>query len=144
MARKTKPVFQRVTERLTPGPNGCLLWPGATSGKNGYGIVGVKVHDKWTMRTVHRVVWEGTYGPIPDGMEIDHLCRTRLCANPDHLEVVAHAENQRRMAGDVCPNGHIRTEETTRINANGARICVECRREAVRKHRRSKARQAGS
>jgi hypothetical protein len=47
----------------------------------------------------HRAMWEQERSPIPDGMYIDHLCRTPLCINPDHLEVVTHAENLRRGKG---------------------------------------------
>lgn len=44
----------------------------------------------------HRWMWELHKGPIPDGLEIDHLCRNTGCVNPDHLEPVTHAENVRR------------------------------------------------
>lgn len=44
----------------------------------------------------HRVAYEYFLGPIPPGMEVDHLCRTRLCVNPMHLEVVGHRENVAR------------------------------------------------
>lgn len=47
----------------------------------------------------HRVAYEEQYGPIPDGMEIDHLCGNRDCVNPDHLEAVSHTENMRRGRG---------------------------------------------
>lgn len=45
----------------------------------------------------HRVVYEHHRGPIPEGMVIDHLCRTKACVNPDHLEVVTQPENARRI-----------------------------------------------
>lgn len=48
------------------------------------------------MRRAHRVVYESLVGPIPAGLELDHTCRVRRCVNPDHLEPVTHAENQRR------------------------------------------------
>lgn len=41
----------------------------------------------------HRVMWELKNGPVPDGLELDHLCRNRACVNPDHLEPVSHREN---------------------------------------------------
>jgi hypothetical protein len=47
----------------------------------------------------HRVSWVLTNGPVPDGLELDHLCRQRSCCNPDHLEAVTHLENVRRGAG---------------------------------------------
>lgn len=47
-------------------------------------------------RPAHRVMWERERGPIPEGLQIDHLCRQRDCVNPDHLEPVTPAENVRR------------------------------------------------
>lgn len=44
----------------------------------------------------HRHYYEQHVGPIPEGLELDHLCRVRCCVNPAHLEPVTHAENQRR------------------------------------------------
>jgi hypothetical protein len=49
-------------------------------------------------RHAHIVYYERTYGPVPKGLEIDHLCRIRACCNPDHLEAVTRAVNQRRGA----------------------------------------------
>lgn len=138
MAYAATPAIDRVLPRLIPQPNGCWLWPGAVTYRDGYGLVGITINGRPTTRTVHRVVWEGLRGPIPEGMEIDHLCRTRLCANPDHLEVVTHAENQRRMAGNVRPNGHPRTAETSGLNSNGRLVCKICHRAAVRQHRACK------
>jgi len=69
----------------------CWLWIGATNQK-GYGTF-------WSgdVRTgAHRWSYEYHVGPIPVGLEIDHLCRVRHCVNPAHLEAVTHAENLRR------------------------------------------------
>lgn len=51
------------------------------------------------MEYAHRLAYERAFGPIPTGMQIDHLCRVRECVNPDHLEVVSHTENVRRGIG---------------------------------------------
>lgn len=69
----------------------CLIWQGNPMG-TGYGTTwqGEK------KMLAHRWMYEQTYGPIPDGLVIDHLCRVRLCVNPDHLEPVTDAENIRR------------------------------------------------
>src|SRR6202030_118623 len=72
-----------------PEPNsGCWLWLGACN-EFGYGKFG-KVK-------AHRFSYEREKGPIPDGLEIDHLCRNKSCVNPDHLEAVTHGENRRRV-----------------------------------------------
>jgi hypothetical protein len=71
----------------------CWLWTGGTSNA-GYG------HFHPTKRQgkgAHRVAYELVRGPIPEGLELDHLCRVVTCVNPDHLEPVTHAENMRRM-----------------------------------------------
>lgn len=46
----------------------------------------------------HRVVYEALVGPIPDGLQLDHVCRNRACVNPAHLEPVTALENTRRSA----------------------------------------------
>lgn len=71
--------------------SGCWLWRGARA--RGYGHFCV---DKRRVRGAHRVSYETLRGPIPEGMQIDHLCRVRNCINPAHLEVVTQAENTAR------------------------------------------------
>src|SRR5699024_862664 len=53
---------------------GCLLWTGASCA-DGYGYISV---DGSVIRT-HRYAWEREYGPVPEGMHIDHKCYTRAC-----------------------------------------------------------------
>ena len=72
----------------------CWLWTGATQTR-GYGSVGV---GNGRTALAHRVAYQQTVGPIPDGMTIDHVCENKVCVNPDHLEVVTRAENTRRAA----------------------------------------------
>jgi len=72
----------------------CWLWTGART-KWGYGNVGVGGH----YFGAHRVSYRIFVGPILQGLDIDHLCRVKLCVNPDHLEAVTRRENLRRGAG---------------------------------------------
>lgn len=116
--------WERVLARCEFGD--CWLWQGSTT--NGYGYISIDNRRK----RVHRVVWEGLIGSIPDKMVIDHLCRVPNCVNPDHLDVVTHAVNiqrgsdggrnhpQRRKT--VCPQGHTYTG----TNNRGERICRTC------------------
>src|ERR1044071_5869985 len=89
----------------------CWLWEGAHY-SNGYGVMMVTVHPEGeTVRrlmSVHRLSYEAFKGPIPEGMHIDHLCRVRNCYNPEHLEAVTQAENNRRMGLVIthCKRGH--------------------------------------
>lgn len=69
-------------------PDSCWLWQGTVVG-SGYGQIrwkGVKVG-------VHRLAYELTYGPIPDDLIIRHRCDTRLCCNPNHLEIGTYSDN---------------------------------------------------
>lgn len=72
--------------------SGCWLWSkGITLG--GYGTI--RTYDKPRI-AAHRWYWQERHGPIPEGLQIDHLCRNRRCVNPDHMELVTSAENSRR------------------------------------------------
>ena len=77
----------------TPGPleTPCWQWQLAKTPK-GYGWV----WDRTGPALAHRVYYEAHHGPVPDGLELDHLCGERSCVNPDHMDAVSHAENCRR------------------------------------------------
>lgn len=70
---------------------GCWIWNGSRY-TNGYG----SFYFNGGPKPAHRVAYTLLRGPIPDGMTIDHLCRTPLCVNPSHMEIVTRAENARR------------------------------------------------
>lgn len=70
----------------------CWIWQMKIHKTTGYGTVRVAGKD-WL---AHRWYYEQAHGPIPEGMQVDHLCRVRTCVNPGHLEVVTPKENTRR------------------------------------------------
>ena len=105
----------------------CWLWTGAlTGGRYGNAIVNGK------NVPAHRAAYEELVGPIPEGLELDHLCFVTNCVRPDHLEPVTGAENKRRAGARTthCPKGHEYTPENTyvRTRGNGRRQCRECHR----------------
>lgn len=113
---------------------GCWEWTGHRQA-DGYGTFRAG-----RMRRAHAYSYELYVGPIPPGMEIDHLCKNRGCVNPSHLEPVTHTENVRRAGGyrarwTACPNGHEFSEENTGTYA-GKRYCRTCRRDRTRAYMR--------
>lgn len=120
----------------------CWLWTGYTN-RGGYGVIYAGA-----MVPAHRFAYELLVGPIPDGLVIDHLCRTKACVNPDHLEPVTQGENVRRGLGagsqyqpkSDCVNGHPFTDDNTVIAHNGQQRCLKCRAaEQARRQQRFKA-----
>ena len=133
---------ENVISRIRISPDGCHNWLGAHA-SNGYSECGIG----GKIRSVHRIVYEDVYGPIPDGLEIDHLCRNRGCVNPVHLEAVAHSVNVKRGIGPAmiaamkrslthCKRGHPFDKQNTRIAPNGQRRCRECLRLWMRANRK--------
>ncbi len=125
---------ERFWAKVDLGPlwNGtpCWLWTGAPN-NGGYGSC------RWEGKLVgtHRLAYEVLVGPISYAMEPDHLCRVRLCVNPEHMEPVTRAENIRRGYAQKAPpplkshclRGHPFTEANTRLYGR-RRYCRECGR----------------
>lgn len=123
-----KDIAERFWEKVRK-TDGCWFWT-STRGENGYGQFTLRTG---VVRRAHRIAYELAVGPIPDGLEIDHLCRVRACVNPAHLEPVTRQENIRRAvaAKTHCPKGHPRTpENSAHDHVNGSRVwrCKTCRR----------------
>lgn len=119
----------------------CWLWSGNVR-PDGYGVFQYD-HERVM---AHRAAYEMFVGPIPEGLDLDHLCRVRNCIRPAHLEPVTRRVNVLRGVGpsaqaaarDCCSNGHTYTDEST-YWYRGYRMCKTCWRE-----RRQAAREAVS
>ena len=114
-----------LVKHVEPEPNsGCWLWIGAWAA-GGYGYV------RRGGRTIKaaRFIYETLVGEIPEGLQLDHLCRVRSCVNPAHLEPVVQAENIRRAmrARSLCRHGHPLDGVVCRSDGRRERICLTCR-----------------
>lgn len=109
---------------------GCWLW---TASLNAYGYGQIRLPDGRVGRA-HKVVYEELVGPVPDGLQLDHLCRNRACVNPAHLEPVTQRTNTLRGEGFAarnatkrfCPVGHPYDEKNTYLDTKGRRRCRPC------------------
>lgn len=122
-----------IIDGIQVGPSGCWLWTKSKS-RDGYGWTSLanKTHQ------AHRLVYRLKVGEPPAGLHLDHLCRTRHCVNPDHLEPVTPRENLMRStlttAGmKTCIKGH--DLEILR----GQRRCLVCLAEYEDRRRPMKA-----
>jgi hypothetical protein len=162
--RKT-PIAERFwtkVERLEG--EGCWLWTATRSAGRGdrsnwYGSVRVNN----AMRRAHRVAWELTYGPIPDGLKVLHRCDTPPCVRPDHLFLGTDLDNAldrnakgrwpgfpKEKLGIVnrskthCRRGHPYSGENLRVGSTGKRMCRICvRAQNAASDRRAALRMAG-
>lgn len=136
----TEKQFQRFWRRVNK-TDSCWLWTGTLS-TNGYGFA------SFNKRAVaaHRVAYTALVGPIPNGLDLDHLCRVRACVNPAHLEPVTRAENLRRseltgpgknIRKTHCNRGHDLSDALISTNRRGVakRYCRICRQQRERAYK---------
>lgn len=134
---------------VPPKPPGeCVEFQGWKN--KGYGRVRFNGRDCYA----HRVAWEKVHGPIPPGMQIDHLCRNRACVNVEHLEMVINRVNTLRGAGPTainarktkCKNGHPLEGKNILKGGNcinrRCRICYNARKRAAYARNRARKVQA--
>lgn len=124
---KKIPLIDRLMSKVNKTDT-CWLWTGQQT-YNGYGTFVFRKTSKIKGQGAHRAVYRTLVGEIPEGLTLDHLCRVRLCVNPDHLEPVTMAENVRRSpraTSPTCKYGHFYKEQSPYYIKRGARRCHTC------------------
>jgi HNH endonuclease len=128
--------------KFTGNEHGCWIWNGGRF-SGGYGSLRLNGRAQYA----HVLMWEAVHGPVLDGLELDHLCRTPSCCNPRHLEPVTHkinslrgmslpAQNARK---GTCKRGHpLDPMPPWKGKPEGWRFCRTCARETGRLWARKK------
>ncbi|QSM00312.1 HNH endonuclease [Mycobacterium phage Anderson] len=125
---------------LTRREGACLVWTGhcvGTKSRRPRFRPTTSQHDPSVY--AHRWIWDQVRGPIPEGYEIDHLCRNGLCVEITHLEPVPPSINAERTRLGVCRSGrHDLTDpRNVQWDEKGRRRgCLSCRRDRERKRQR--------
>lgn len=147
-----KPIADRLTSAIEVALNGCWIWKAKVAAADGYGrmTVGSKANGGLRNVVAHRVVYTCMIGPVPDGLDLDHVCHNadtgcpggatcvhRRCVNPAHLRPASRGENLRagrgiaaeRSSQTHCIHGHEFTEANTIRRGERGRICRACANE---------------
>lgn len=128
----SRPVLERFWEKVEQvTESGCWLWTARCDSK-GYARFW---NDRKAHEGGHRFAYRFFKGPIPEGLELDHLCRVPCCVNPDHLEPVTGRENVLRGKSRAaeyakrthCQYGHKLVRENIYPYGN-TRACKTCAR----------------
>lgn len=117
----------------------CWLWARGLN-SDGYGSISISQSGKTKNFQAHRVMYENVVGDIPEGLQIDHLCRTPSCINPEHLEPVTPHENMLRGQAPPainkrktkCIRGHTLKGQNLYITPSNKRNCKTCRSKAIK------------
>ena len=132
---------QRFWSKVKPIESGCWEWQGMLD-KHGYGLFWLsEVPGEKPKCFAHRFSYQINIAPIPDGLQLDHLCRNHKCVHPLHLQAVTQQVNILRGMGlsaqairtGKCLRGHDYTPENTVADKDGSRSCKICRRDVTRK-----------
>lgn len=143
MGRPPKPARERFLRQTRITESGCVEWTGFLD-RDGYGQFRPGGRESSKVRA-HRWAYEHFVGPIPEGMQLDHLCRNRACVSAAHLEAVTPRENTMRGVGPAslnarktrCSKGHALSSDNT-YTYGARRICKTCKAayDAVRNSRK--------
>ena len=125
--------------------DGCWEWTASRNKQNtGYGQFGIR----GKIMQAHRVSYTWANGPVPDGLELDHLCRNKVCVNPDHLEAVDRRTNQLRTnnpmvavhRSGLCAKGLHKIEGfNIEYMANGNKRCKACHHKVTNDFKRKRS-----
>jgi hypothetical protein len=138
-----RPLIDKLMGHVLPvTESGCWLWMASLDSK-GYAQINIGTFGHAKMCRAHRISYELHIGPIPEGLQLDHLCRVRSCINPTHLEPVTMLTNVQRGLGGSnggkargaiaraathCTRGHEYTPENTLVSKRNHRFCRACQR----------------
>ena len=135
--------LEKVEFPLKNNPTRCWVWVGSCGGytdRNNYGRFWYKEHNVSAHRFSYQFI---SKKQIPDGYEIDHLCKNTRCVNPEHLQPLPHSENSNHSDNPMalnsrkthCINGHELSGENLYIKKNGNRLCYACNKIRTKKYR---------
>ena len=129
-----------IEARVVIEPNcGCWIWMMSDRG-SGYPQGSFPAATGQRVSYAHRLSYIAKHGQIPDGFDVDHLCKNRICVNPDHLEAVTPHANRSRAFGikahaktskeTGCPKGH-----GDYVEVGGKLICRQCHNDRNQRYR---------